>query len=116
MQPTLFEPVVTSVQQVNRERDAAIRRVAERAEQARHGFQVEAQAFVLAYLSQHGATSGEALTWACKAAGIVAHDDRAMGSVFQTLCRRQQIVKVGTCARMRGHKTNGGNIWNLAGK
>lgn len=99
---------------VNAIRDKAIAQVAQHAEDRAPGFSERAQACILAYLEQHGPSSGEVLTLACKAAGIVAHDDRAIGGVFRGLACRGQIVKAGSCQRRRGHNTNGGTIWRLA--
>lgn len=107
MQPDLFAP------SVNQQRDQAIARVAQHAEEARAGFLEEARQFVLTYLQVHGATSGEQLTTACKAAGIRAHDDRAFGAVFLGLAKRGQIEKCGTVKRAKGHNTSGGNVWRL---
>lgn len=92
-------------------RDAAVRRVVQHAEDQAPGFGVRAAAFILDYLRRHGPTSGEALTLACKAAGIAAHDDRAFGGVYMGLSRRGQIVKVGEVKRARGHNTAGGSVW-----
>lgn len=100
-------------QVVNRERDAAMQRVSERAEARRRQFLVDAKAFVVAYLREHGATSGEVLTNQCKAAGIVPHDDRAFGPVYFGLSQAGVIEKVGTVRRERGHGTAGGNVWAL---
>lgn len=99
LQPYLFE------------RDDAMARVADKAEDVRPNFRDEATAFVLNYLTRHGRTTGEELTLACKAAGIIPHDDRAFGPVYMTLSRRGLIEKVGTVARTRGHGTSGGNVW-----
>lgn len=106
-------PVLTPRQRVNVARDEALARVKEHAEQRRQRFTADAQAFVVRYLEQHGPTSGEALTLACKAAGLVPHDDRAYGPVYLGLCRRGVIEKVGECRRERGHGTGGGRIWQL---
>ena len=114
-QGKLFDVVPpTSIKQaVNRERDAAMRRVAEKAEEARAGFAEAARAFVIRYLTEHGATSGEVLTIACKEAGITPHDDRAFGPVYHALLRQRVIEKVGTVRRERGHGTAGGNVFAL---
>lgn len=88
--------------------------VAQKAEDTRPDFTRDACAFVVAYLGQHGPTSGEALTLAAKAAGIVPHDDRAFGAVYLRLSKSRQIVRVGFTARERGHGTQGGSIWDLA--
>ena len=77
-------------------------------------FKEHATQFVLEYLRTHGATSGEELTTACVASGIKPHDERAFGVVFMSLSRKGLIFKVGTCVRVKGHGTSGGNIWDLA--
>lgn len=77
-------------------------------------FQAAAEAFVLGYLRQHGEASSEVLTDACKAAGIIPHDDRAFGPLYARLARRKQIVWVAYCARQKGHRCAGGNIWRAA--
>lgn len=76
-------------------------------------FRIDAGAFVLRYLGVHGATSGEDITDACKAAGIVPHNDRAFGPVFMALSRKNFIEKCGTAARRKGHGTSGATIWRL---
>mgnify|MGYP000131304490 CR=1 FL=1 len=77
-------------------------------------FREQAQQFVLDYLKAHGATSGEDLTTACVASGIKPHDERAFGAILMSLSRNGKIIKVGTCMRVKGHGTSGGNIWDLA--
>lgn len=113
MQPGLFGSVPSSTQRqvVNRQRDEAMRRVAEHAEERRRRFLVDAKAFVVAYLKEHGATSGEVLTNACKAAGIAAHDDRSYGPVYMSLARAGVIEKCGSVRREKGNGTSGGNLW-----
>jgi hypothetical protein len=76
-------------------------------------FAERAADFVVDYLTEHGASPGEAVTDACKAAGIVPHDDRAFGPVYMRLSRAGRIVKVGTCPRTKGHYTAGGNVWAM---
>ena len=93
------------------ERDAALKQIAQAAEDRRAEFHSDACACVLAYLETHGPTSGETLTIACKDAGIVPHDDRAFGPVYMALARSGAIVKVGDAVRRRGHGTSGGNVW-----
>lgn len=96
-----------------RQRDEAMASVAEHAEEHRPDFATDAAAFVLRFLGEHGASSGEVITNACKAAGIVPHDDRAFGPVYMGLSRRKAIVKVGVAIRTKGHGTAGGNVWAL---
>ena len=100
-------------EQAIEDRDRALARVSQHAEDAHPGFLERARAFIVAYLQEHGPTPGEVLTLACKAAGIRSHDDRAFGAVYLGLARAGRIKKVGTVPRMRGHKTAGGNVWDL---
>lgn len=79
-------------------------------------FRERASAFILRYLELHGACSGEVLTDACKAAGIVppkGMDDRAFGPVYQRLAQANQIRVCGSTTRRRGHGTSGGRVWIL---
>ena len=99
---------------VNQERDQLLARVAQRAEEARAHFMAEAQGCVLRTLAEHGPLSGEGLTDACKAAGIVpGTDDRAFGPVLMQLARAGQIEKCGSVPRLKGNLTSGGNLWRL---
>lgn len=95
------------------ERDAAIATVERNAGQP---FSERASAYVLTFLEANGQASGEELTDACRAKGIVAHDDRAMGPVLMSLSRQKLIEKCGTAVRRKGHLTSGGNIWQLTTK
>ncbi len=94
--------------------EVAGQRAADKAERADDGFRERAQAFVLGYLAQHGASSGELMTDAAKLAGIKPPDDRAFGPVYAVLARRGLIVAAGFCARRKGHGTAGGRVWRLA--
>jgi hypothetical protein len=76
-------------------------------------FKDRASECILTYLSTRVWATGEELTDACKAQGIVAHDDRAMGPVLMSLSRRKLIEKCGVAIRKRGHGTSGGNLWRL---
>ena len=98
------------------ERDEAMERVAANAEDSCPGFAERARAFVLDYLAEHGPTSGERLTDACKAAGLVPHDDRAFGPVYHALARERKIERIGWALRAKGHGTGGGSIWGLVGE
>lgn len=102
-QPPLKEAV--------RERDRSMRQV-----QVNAGaeFSRAARAFVLQYLALHSEASGEDITDACKAAGIVPpNDDRAFGPVFMRLIRDQLIAKTGECIRRKGHASAGGKLYAL---
>jgi aryl-alcohol dehydrogenase-like predicted oxidoreductase len=71
-----------------------------------------ASAFVLAHLRRHGPTSGETLTDACKAAGIVpATSDKAFGAIFAKLARDGRIYRKGWTQRAKAHGTGGATIW-----
>lgn len=113
MQADLFDAPLPPQAIVNRQRDDAMRQVAQHAEEARRDFHRHATVFVVRYLEAHGPTAGEALTAACKVEGITPHDDRAFGSIYMTLARRGIIEKTGTVRRERGHGTAGGNVWAL---
>lgn len=81
-------------------------------------FRDRASAFILAHLAANGATSGEALTEACKSAGIrppQGMDDRAFGPVYQRLAQANQIKVCGSTTRRRGHGTSGGRVWERVG-
>ncbi len=93
-------------------RDAAMAQVERNAGEE---FRDKARAFVVEYLREHGSSSGEDITAACKAAGIVAHDDRAMGPVYAYLAhpKRRTIEWCGSVRRARGHGATGGNLWQL---
>jgi len=78
-------------------------------------FSRAAMDFVVSHLRANGATPGEDITDACKAAGIVPpKDDRAFGPVFMSLSKRGIITKVGACKRRKGHATSGGSIYELS--
>ena len=62
------------------------------------------------------AISGEELTDHCMRNGIVPHDARAFGAVFQSLARDGLIETVGFCPRAKGHWTAGGRLWRITGK
>ena len=66
-------------------------------------FKERAMAFALEWMTGKGIVSGEDITDACKAAGIVPHEDRAFGPVYLALARQGAIVRVGYLARRRGH-------------
>lgn len=100
-----------------RVRERELARLEQRAGQQ---FREAAAAHILAALAHwpHG-RPGEALTLACREAGIAppnGMDDRAFGPVFRALSRQHRIVKVGTVSRLRGHNCSGGNLWKLAVK
>lgn len=82
-------------------------------QQAGQQFMAKACAFVLAYLEQHGDSSGELLTSALVEAGIVPvkGDTRAYGPVYGVLARKREIECVGFVKRVHGNLTAGGRLW-----
>jgi hypothetical protein len=66
-------------------------------------FKTQAMAFALRWMAGKGTVSGEDITDACKAAGIVPHCDKAFGPVYAGLARRGAIVRDGYAIRRRGH-------------
>jgi hypothetical protein len=76
------------------------------------GFDADgARKFIVSQLVRHGQMSGEALVDAAKAHGYRPGEDRAFGSIFSTLVRRNLIRCVGFCERTKGHGTAGGRMW-----
>ena len=92
------------------ERDAALETVERNAGE---DFKERAMAFALRWMAGKGVVSGEDITDACKAAGIVPREDRAFGPVYLKLARQGAIVRVGYLARRRGHGAPGPG-WRLA--
>jgi hypothetical protein len=92
------------------ERDSALAQVERNAGEE---FKARAMAFALEWMAGKGTVSGEDITDACKAAGIVPHEDRAFGPVYLKLARQGAIVRVGYMARRRGHGAPGPG-WRLA--
>ena len=82
------------------ERDVALETVERNAGEL---FKERAMAFALDWMADKGVVSGEDITDACKAAGIVPHEDRAFGPVYLSLARQGSIVRVGYISRRRGH-------------
>jgi len=100
----------TTIDEALQARDAGMEAVAMHAGKA---FHESACAYILAYLHEHGQTSGEDLTEACLKAGIIPHDLRAFGPVYQRLSKHGRIEKCGSVQRARGHMTSGGHVWRL---
>jgi hypothetical protein len=94
-------------------RDDGMEEVLENSERSIPDFKDRATTFVLSYLNRQIRAPGEEITNACKAAGIIPHDDRAFGPIYYSLAKQGLIFKTGTCLRLRGHGTTGGNIWEL---
>lgn len=112
----LMVRTASGMTEVKEARDRAMGLVAANAESRAPGFAALARAFALAYLRERGDSSGEAITDACKAAGVVPHDDRAFGPVYAGLARDGLIERVGHVARRKGHGTAGGNVWRAVGQ
>lgn len=95
--------------------EAAMQRCTDKAEEL--GFSTDAaRAFVLNWLTEYGPTWGEDITDAAHRAGrpdLVAHDDRAWGSVFSSLARRHRIRCVELGMRRKGRGTAGARRWAL---
>lgn len=86
---------------------------ADRAEREVDDFQARAAKFVLIYLAEHGISSGELITDACKLSGIRPPDDRAFGPVYASLAMANKIECAGFVARRKGHGTAGWRLWRL---
>lgn len=91
--------------------EEGMRRALARAERDVDGFSERARQFVVQYLKEHGPTSSEVLTDACKAAGIKPEKDRAFGAVYRDLNKHNLIEFVEHCKRMKGHGAGGGSVW-----
>lgn len=76
-------------------------------------FAEKAKTAILRHLRDNGATAGEDLVAVARAHGARPSDDRAFGSIFQSLSRKGQIRTVGFCLRTKGHGTAGGRVWAL---
>ncbi len=83
------------------------------AAERRTGFSRDAAAEVILQTLEAapGPVSGEVLTNACVASGIVPHDDRAFGPVFSQLARQGHIETTGYASRSKGHGTAGARLW-----
>lgn len=92
--------------------EIGIRRAESRAERVIPDFSRRAAAYMAAYLTAHGPTSGEDLTDAARAAGFDAGDGRAFGRAFQLL-RDQHNAPIlrSDLPRKRGHGTSGGRLY-----
>ena len=75
-----------------------------------------ARAAILEYLDQHVEASGEDITDAVKARGIVPHDDRAFGAAYAALRRAGLIAQAGWTERRKGHGTGGARLWRRVGR
>lgn len=93
--------------------DRAIARGEAKARAIDPDFVDRACAHFVAYLRQHGTSSGELLTDSAKLAGIRSSDDRHFGVVTRTLLRRGVIRWAGACVRTKGHASRGGSLYEL---
>lgn len=103
---------------VDAEKRRLLKALAAKTARASADFRERASVCILAHLEQHGPTSGEVLTDACKAAGIVppkGMDDRVFGPVYQSLAAHQRIRPRGTATRSKGHGTSGARVWERFG-
>lgn len=96
--------------------EKGIKRVEKNAREFDPVFASNAFGFIPAFLSWQPdrKASGEVISDECVKKGIIPHDMRAFGPVFQKLVKAGIIEKTGeTCLRKRGNGTTGGNIWRL---
>jgi len=83
-----------------------------KAEEFCPGFSERALNFIADYArSNKSSFSGENCTFAMKAVGIRAHDDRATGAIYAKAIRLGLIKVVGYVPRVRGHGTAGGRLY-----
>lgn len=90
--------------------EEAGQRATAKAERRAPGFVASVEHYVLAKLAT-GPASGEDITDYVKEQGVVLEEERAMGSVFASMHRRNLIRSVGICHRRKGHGSAGGHIW-----
>lgn len=78
-------------------------------------FAAKAEALFVHHLaaSRDHSAWGEDLVDVARAHGVVPQDDRAFGSVFQSMARRQIIVCVEYGIRRKGRGTAGARRWRL---
>lgn len=101
-------PIVAPVPSSERRLDVLLAAVEAKANADTTGFSLAASRFILRYLDAHGATSGERVTDAAKAAGIQPTDDRHFGPVYLRLARLGVIRKAGYVARTKGARVRPG--------
>jgi hypothetical protein len=93
--------------------DAGMARSLAAAERRDPEFSTKAEEAMLAHLRVVKRCSGEVLTDIARARGAVPKDDRAFGSIFKSLARREKIRAAGFCLRVKGHGTAGGRLWEI---
>jgi hypothetical protein len=84
-----------------------------KAERGNPGFTLQARAFVLAYLSEHGPSPGEDITEAGINSGIRCKDGRAWGSIYGRMSGVQIECLRSDLPRRNGHGSSGGKLWGL---
>lgn len=107
-------PVLTPVPASYRRLDVLLAAVEAKANADTTGFSNAAARFILRYLAEHGATSGEKVTDAAKDAGIRPMDDRHFGPVYRRLARLGVIRKTGHAPRAKGNGSGLAPVWELA--
>lgn len=90
--------------------DRAMRAAASAGERVIPSLTERASAFMLAQLRLHGPMTGEALTDACREAGLCPSEARAMGCAFKRLVRIGGRI-VGEARRANGHGSTGGKLY-----
>jgi hypothetical protein len=85
----------------------------QRAEDADAAFPELARTFILDHLRVVRKASGEDLVDIAKAKGATPPDDRAFGSIFASMARKNLIRHAGFALRKKGHGTAGGRIWEF---
>lgn len=103
----------TPVPASDRRLDVLLARVEAKANTDTSGFSIAAARFILQYLAAHGATSGEKVTDAAKAAGIRTTNDRHFGPVYRRLAKLGVIRKAGYTSRAKGHGSGQAPVWVL---
>jgi hypothetical protein len=95
--------------------DAAMQACTDKAESI--GFSTDAaRSFVLNALAEYGPCWGEGLVDLAHTSGradLIAHDERAWGTVFASLVRRNRIRCIEYGLRRKGHGTAGARRWAL---
>ena len=104
-----FAPRVNAARKLGAE---AGERCRSKADEVCPNFSERALNFIVEYARQHDRFSGEDCTFAMKAAGIRAHDDRATGGVYAKAIRTGLIRVVGFVPRVRGNGTAGGRLYS----
>ncbi len=81
------------------------------AENSGPDFQFVAYEFAKKFIRRKLRATSEEITTAALEKGIVPHDFRAFGPVYQRLQRDGVMRAIGTAKRRFGHGTQGGTIW-----